>query len=51
MEDTGSERWKELCKQAAREQDSKKLTALVREIARLLEAKGERPRSPKSSKD
>ena len=50
MENTGSEHWKELCKQAAKEQDSKKLTALIREIARLLEANRERPSSPKSSK-
>jgi hypothetical protein len=33
------ERWIELCKQAAVEQDSEKLVALIQEINRLLEEK------------
>jgi hypothetical protein len=36
------ERWKELCKQASIEQDSKKLHELVRQINELLEAKQKR---------
>ena len=36
------EKWMELCTQAANEQDSQKLMALIREIAALLEAKRER---------
>ena len=34
------EHWKELCKQAATEQDPAKLSKLVREINRLLKEKG-----------
>jgi hypothetical protein len=37
MECRKNERWFELCAQAAVEQDSKKLTALLNEISRLLE--------------
>jgi hypothetical protein len=37
-----TEQWMELCAQAANEQDSQKLMALIREIAALLEAKRER---------
>lgn len=37
-----TERWTELCKQAAIEQDPKKLIALVKEINELLEAKERR---------
>jgi hypothetical protein len=40
-----TERWMELCKQAATEQDPQKLTALVQEINELLEAKERRLRS------
>ena len=36
------ERWMELCKQAAVEQDPKKLIALVQQISDLLEAKERR---------
>jgi hypothetical protein len=45
------ERWKQLCEQAANEQDPKKLIALVQEINRLLEAKRKRlsPDSPSNS--
>jgi len=34
-----TEKWMELCTQAANEQDSQKLMALIREIAALLKAK------------
>ena len=34
-----NERWKDLCKQAAGEQDPQKLVQLVREIDHLLEPK------------
>jgi hypothetical protein len=37
-----TEKWMELCTQAANEQDSPKLMALIREIAALLETKRER---------
>jgi uncharacterized membrane protein YdfJ with MMPL/SSD domain len=36
------EKWMELCAQAANEQDSQKLMALIKQIATLLEAKQER---------
>jgi hypothetical protein len=36
------ERWQELCEQAAKEQDPKKLIVLVQEINRLLDAKRDR---------
>ena len=36
------EKWMELCAQAANEQDSKKLMALIRQITALLDAKQER---------
>ena len=36
------EKWMELCAQAANEQDSQKLMALIKEIAALLDAKQER---------
>ena len=39
------ERWQELCKQAAVEQDPKKLHALIIEINRLLEEKENRLKS------
>jgi len=38
----GNERWKELCEQAAKEQDSEKLHKLIKEINELLEAKQQR---------
>ena len=40
MRDT--EKWMELCTQAANEHDSQKVMALIREIAALLDAKRER---------
>ena len=47
------ERWRQLCEQAAMEQDPDKLLELVAEINRLLEAKERRlaaARKPKSEK-
>lgn len=38
------ERWRQLCAQAAEEQDPQKLMELVKEISRLLDVKQERPR-------
>ena len=43
-----TELWKELCAQAAVEQDPKGLAELVRQINDLLEAKKKRLNSPKS---
>jgi len=40
------ERWRELCEQAAVEQDPKKLMVLVAEITRLLDEKQERLKGP-----
>ena len=37
-----SERWKELCEQASKEQDPVKLHKLIKEINDLLEAKEQR---------
>jgi len=37
-----SERWKQLCEQAAKEQDPAKLMKLIKEINELLEAKERR---------
>ena len=37
-----TEKWMELCAQAANEQDSQKLMALIERITALLEAKQER---------
>ncbi len=42
MEGEQGERWMQPCKQAAVEQDPKKLVALIDEINRLLEAKEQR---------
>ena len=42
MQGETKERWLELCAQAADEQDSVKLLALVQEISRLLQEKEER---------
>jgi hypothetical protein len=39
-----TERWKQLCELAAKEQDPKKLVALINEINQLLEAKERRLR-------
>jgi len=36
------EKWTELCAQAANEQDSQKLMALIKQITALLDAKQER---------
>ena len=36
------EKWMELCEQAANEQDSQKLMALIKQITALLDAKQER---------
>jgi hypothetical protein len=36
------EKWMDLCAQAANEQDSQKLMALIQQIAALLDAKQER---------
>jgi hypothetical protein len=44
-----TERWKELCAQAAVEQDADRLIALVQEINRLLEEKETRLRSDYST--
>ncbi len=43
--DKTEERWRELCAQAAVEQDSQKLMDLVLEITRLLDEKNDRPKS------
>jgi hypothetical protein len=37
-----TEKWMELCAQAANEQDSRKLMALISQISALLDAKQER---------
>lgn len=42
MRENTTERWMELCAQAAEEQDSQKLMALIKEISALLETKQER---------
>jgi hypothetical protein len=42
------ERWVELAKLAAQEQDPKKLLALAEEINRLLEEKHSSPENPKA---
>jgi hypothetical protein len=49
MQGEDKERWKELCAQAAVEQDSKKLLGLVEEINRLLEEKERRQITPFTS--
>jgi hypothetical protein len=38
----GNERWKQLCEQASREQDPKRLVELITEINKLLDAKRHR---------
>jgi hypothetical protein len=47
MIDNPKERWQELCALAAKEQDSERLLALVREINRLFEEKDEARLHPK----
>jgi hypothetical protein len=42
MQGKPKERWEELCEQAATEQDSMRLMALVKEINRLLSQKEDR---------
>jgi hypothetical protein len=42
MQGETGERWRELCQQAAVEQDSQKLLQLIREINALLDAKDQR---------
>ena len=53
MQSPTKERWLELCEQAAKEQDSQKLLALMQEINRLLAEKQDRlmpaPKNVKSS--
>ena len=46
---TDSEKWKELCAQAAVEQDPKRLLELVEEINRILE-KLDKPKEPSQSR-
>lgn len=43
------ERWRQLCAQAAEEQDPQKLMELVKEISRLLEEKQQRPHIDRDS--
>jgi hypothetical protein len=50
MADKENERWQDLCEQAAKEQDPKKLMEIVREINDLLDAKRKRHDSNSSSK-
>jgi|GraSoiStandDraft_24_1057298.scaffolds.fasta_scaffold5027564_1 hypothetical protein len=45
MEDH-AERWQMLCEQAATEQDSERLMALIKEITRLLDEKNRRTQKP-----
>jgi hypothetical protein len=51
MSEQKKELWRELCEQAAGEQDPQKLHELVREIIRVLEAKEQRSQQPRSSTD
>jgi hypothetical protein len=44
------EEWKNLCEQAAVEQDPEKLAALVKEINRLLDEKSNRLKSSETQK-
>ena len=48
MQGETKEQWMQLCELAANEQDSEKLLALVKEITRLLDEKGQRLKSKKS---
>ena len=51
MSEQKKELWRELCEQAAVEQDPHKLHELVREVIRLLEAKEQHSQKPSSSTD
>jgi hypothetical protein len=51
MSEQKKELWRELCEQAAVEQDPQKLHALVREIIRVLEAKAQPFQKPRSNTD
>jgi hypothetical protein len=51
MSEQKKELWRELCEQAAVEQDPHKLHELVREVIRLLEAKAQCSQKPSSSTD
>ena len=51
MSEQKKELWRELCEQAAVEQDPQKLHELAREILRVLEATGQRFQQPSSSTD
>ena len=51
MSDQKKELWRELCEEAAVEQDPQKLHELVREIIRVLEAKEQHSRQPSSGTD
>lgn len=48
MQSQTRERWRELCEEAAIEQDAEKLRILVKEIIRLLDEKAERLKSKSS---
>jgi hypothetical protein len=50
MQEKIKERWLELCEQAAIEQNSEKLVALVHEINRMLDEKEQRLKSGKPAK-
>jgi hypothetical protein len=51
MNEQKKERWRELCEQAAIEQDPEKLHELVKEIVRVLEAKEQGFQQRRSSSD
>jgi hypothetical protein len=51
MSEQKKELWRELCKQAAVEQDPQKLHELVRQIIRALGGKQQRSQQPRSSTD
>jgi len=42
MEGKNKERWMELCEQASKEQDPRRLSELVRQISQILEGKEQR---------
>jgi hypothetical protein len=51
MQGPNLERWQELCRQAATEEDPKKLLELIAEINRLLQEKENRLREQAQRKD
>jgi hypothetical protein len=51
MSEQKKELWRELCEQAALEQDPQKLHELVRAIIGVLEAKEQRAQQPSSTTD